>query len=659
MLSFPPLFKKVSSILLATVLVAGFTKISIAQTDSIHVSKKQEYRGAWIASVINLDWPISRIASPDNQKAQLISIFDSLKESGFNSVYLQMRTEGDALYESDYAPWSYYLTGEEGKAPDPFWDPLEFAVEEAHKRGLELHAWLNPYRAVRQLSTAKKADTQDIDPAMLSVIEGRYTQEVTKMQDPIYPRDESHVYHSNPEWLITINNYVFLDPGQPQVIQHVKNIVGEIINKYDVDGIHFDDYFYPYPPNHMTAQSSYDEKDDSTFAANPRGFENKGDWRRNNINLLMKEVQDTVKSIKPYVKFGVSPFGIWQSSTPPGVTGLSARTTLYADALAWIEDESVDYLVPQLYWEFGCCQDFGALAEWWNDETGDNVHFYAGHGLYKSDSSTFSGSRFSANEIPRQIRYIREIEAEGSVFFRGRNLTVFNSRGIVDTLRNNYFKNASLTPSYNQIELPIPGTPGNVSIDVVPSGNTEVTLTWERPDYEAENDSLVRFAIYRMEAETAPEAEDMIADPDNLIALTGLEEFVDTPEDSEHSYYYAVTAFNRNSDESGPTETLASGVITSTEDDISPVVQQMRLDQNYPNPFNPTTNISFQLPESDMVSLKVYDMIGREIAVLVNEVLSAGQHAATFDAASLPSGVYFYRLETTSGTLSRKMTLIK
>lgn len=651
--------KRILSILL---IISFFSYGNLSAQNSNEEENKQEFRAAWVASVINLDWPISRNASTENQKLQMLNIFDSLQESGFNAVYLQVRAEADALYDSEHAPWSYYLTGEEGVAPDPYYDPLEFAVEEAHKRGLELHAWLNPYRAVRQLSTAKEAGTtQEIDPAMLSVIEGKYDQEIRGKNDPLYPRDESHVYNAHPEWTITINNYVFLDPGQPEVIQHVKDIAGEIVEKYDVDGIHFDDYFYPYPPNHMLSQSTYDEKDDSTFAAHPRGFTDKNDWRRNNVNLLMQEVQDTIKSVKPYVKFGVSPFGIWQNGTPTGTSGLSARTTLFADALAWIEDESVDYLVPQLYWSFGCCQNFDLLADWWNEQTGDNVQFYAGIGLYKSDRSTFSGSLYSATEVPNQLRYTREIDADGAVMFRSRNLTVFNSRGIVDTLRTDLYKNRALVPAFAKIDLPAPGIPGNASIEQNPieGQSSEILLRWDRADYTAENDTLVRYAIYRTEGETAPSAQDIVSNPDNFIAITGMEELIDTPGNTETSYHYAITAYNRNSDESGPSEVLSSGVVTSTEEDYQPLVKRLRLDQNYPNPFNPATNISFQLPETANVSLKVYDMVGREVVVLVDRQMTAGTHTATFDASQFPSGVYFYRLETNTGSLSRKMTLIK
>lgn len=626
--------------------------------------QNQEFRAAWIASVINLDWPRNRNASTEDQKAQLLSIFDSLHESGFNAVFLQIRAEADAFYESEHAPWSYYLTGSEGTPPSPYYDPLEFAIEEAHKRGLELHAWINPYRSVRNHSMAKGLPSQDVDPALFSVTEGRYYSDSRQKALPPYERDSTHVYNTNPEWLLNVLGYVFMDPGLPEVIQHVKEVVGEIVNKYNVDGIHMDDYFYPYPDsdsNHMSSTyPELDALDDNTFEAHPRGFDNKYDWRRNNVNMLIKELQDTVKSVKPYVKFGVSPFGIWQSGTPSGIIGMNPRTTIYADALMWLEDESVDYLIPQLYWPFGGGQDFARLSEWWRDQVNDDIHFYAGLGLYKSDVTFWNPDVYSEEEVPRQVRHSREIGTEGTVMFRSMNLTVLNSKGIRDSLRTDLYKHRALTPSYNQIDLPTPETPGNITMNVAPAEDTEVTITWERPAYDTENDSLVRYAIYRMQAEAEPPAENIISNPENLIAITGQEIFVDTPEDSDYSYHYTVTAFNRNSNESQPSEVRSSGIITSGEyDEMDPIVKQLRLDQNYPNPFNPATNISFQLPERSDVSLRIYDVVGREVAILVNEQLSAGEHTATFDAGSLPSGVYFYRLETATGSLSRKMTLIK
>lgn len=648
--------------ILLIISIFSFDTLNAQNSDEEEKRNNQEFRAAWVASVLNLDWPIDKFATSENQKLQMLAIFDSLVESGFNAVFLQVRAEADALYESEHAPWSYFLTGEEGTPPDPYYDPLEFAIEEAHKRGLELHAWINPYRAVQGHSSAKEVSLQDIDPALYSVTEGRYFNDTQEKSLPPHDRDSTHVYYSNPEWLLNVAGYVFMDPGLPEVIQHVKEVVGEIVNNYDVDGIHMDDYFYPYPQNEMAPRNpDFDAKDDSTFAAHPRGFDNKYDWRRNNVNLLIKELQDTVKSVKPYVKFGVSPFGIWQSGTPSGITGMNPRTSIYADALMWIEDESIDYLIPQLYWRFGGQQDFAKLSEWWLDQVTDDIHFYAGLGVYKSDSRFSSDGRYSANEVPKQVRHTREIGADGNVMFRSRNLTVFNSGGIRDTLRTDLYKHRALTPSFNQIDLPIPGAPSNMILAQNPilGESSEILLSWDRPAYEAGKDSLVRYAIYRVEGETAPSADEILANPENLVAITGQEEFTDSPGNTETSYHYAITAFNRNSQESEPSEVVSSGVVTSAEEDYEPIVKSLRLDQNYPNPFNPSTNISFQLPENSAVSLKVYDMVGREVAVLIDGQKSAGSHTVTFDASALPSGVYFYRLATEQGSLSRKMTLIK
>ena len=281
---------------------------------------KREFRGAWLATVANLDWPV-RGDTPQNQKNQLISLFDGMSAAGINAVIFQVRPECDALYASPYEPWSYALTGSQGSAPSPFYDPLQFAVDEAHRRGMELHAWFNPYRAERSVDS--------------------------------YALAGNHVVVQHADWILTFAAsgttapLKILNPGIPEVREFVARVVADIVRRYDVDGIHADDYFYPYPPQAITNQ------DDATFAAYPRGFTNRGDWRRDNVNLLMKLVRDSIAAIKPWVKFGMSPFGIWKNGVPPGITGLDAYSVIYGDAIAWLHDRSVDYLTPQLYWRIG------------------------------------------------------------------------------------------------------------------------------------------------------------------------------------------------------------------------------------------------------------------------------------------------------------------
>ena len=318
------------------------------------LAAKREFRGAWIATVTNLDWPTGGAQGSGGnftqlQKDELIFILDNLAAAGFNAVIFQVRTECDALYNSPYEPWSFWLTGSsaliQGAPPNPLYDPLEFAVAEAHKRGMELHAWFNPYRAVRPST---------------------------------YTRAASHVSNTHPEWLLVFNyldvngiarTAKILDPGLPLVRDHVAMVVSDIVRRYDIDGIHADDYFYPYPEGTLTGVTN---QDDLTFANyNPDGLA-RADWRRENVNKLLAQIRDSVQAIKPYVKFGMSPFGIWRPNNPSGISGLDAYNTIYCDAITWLQRKYVDYIAPQLYWAFGGGQDYGKLQPWWADSANAN-----------------------------------------------------------------------------------------------------------------------------------------------------------------------------------------------------------------------------------------------------------------------------------------------
>ena len=247
-----------------------------AQQDRV---PKHEFRGAWIATVINLDWPSSRNASSHTQQRNLTDMIDGLKEAGINAVFFQVRSEADAMYASGIEPWSFWLTGEQGASPEPFYDPLEVAIEEAHKRGVELHAWINPYRASRGSSYEKAAD---------------------------------HITKRYPQWVLTFGNIATLNPGLPEVRNHIARVIMDIVRRYDIDGVHFDDYFYPYPPNNISTEDS------GTFAEHNRGITSIADWRRDNVNLLVAQVADSIRAVKPHVKFGISPFGILEKWGPCG-----------------------------------------------------------------------------------------------------------------------------------------------------------------------------------------------------------------------------------------------------------------------------------------------------------------------------------------------------
>lgn len=583
-----------------------------------HASPKREFRGAWIATVVNLDWPNSRTNTSADQKQQLITMLDKLQEAGINAVMFQIRTECDALYDSPYEPWSFWLTGTQGKAPNPYYDPLEFAVEEAHKRGMEIHAWFNPYRAERNVGSYILAD--------------------------------NHVTVQNPDWAIQISNFKFLDPGLPQVRDFVTKIVSDVVRRYDIDGVHFDDYFYPYPPNQITNQ------DDATFTEHNRGFTNIGEWRRDNVNLLIEAVHDSINAIKPHVTFGISPFGIWKNGVPSGIVGLDAYNVIFADAVAWLDSETIDYVVPQLYWPFGGGQDYAKLAPWW-ESMRNGRHYYPGHGLYRSDSSTFSGTLFASNEIPRQVRFNRGHGGiDGSVFFRAKNITVFHSKGFADSLKSDLYKYPSIIPSTawkDSIYAPL-GPPENFTY--TRKDDNAITFEWDTPPPPEFGDDLVRYAVYRINAASPPIIPDDLDRGEYLLSVQASRSLTDSPPVSDDPYYYVVTALNRNHNESAPSDVIILDITTVPTDQIA---GSYVLYQNYPNPFNPETIIQFRIPTAQFVTIRIYDILGREVAVPVDSYLYAGEHRFTFNAAGLASGVYVYQIIAGEFVDSKRMVVTK
>ncbi|MGN8225839.1 family 10 glycosylhydrolase [Gracilimonas sp. BCB1] len=567
---------KKSILLLMVSLLAGST---FAQQNE---PPKKEFRATWMATVINLDWPASGNVPVRFQKQSLIDRLDALKKAGINTLYFQIRTEGDALYDSEIEPWSKYLTGEEGVAPDPYWDPLEFVIEEAHKRGMELHAWLNPYRAMRTIPddfSQKMFNDESIDESLKPIF-GRYYDADSKNKLPgTSARDSMHVANKNPEWLFVMNDKIaIMNPGLPEVMEYNVKVVMDVVNRYDVDGIHFDDYFYPYPPNHM-ASNDNDTLDDATFEQYPRGFDNKDDWRRNNIDLFVEMLHDSIQVVKPWVKFGISPFGIWKSGTPQGTSGMDAYSVIYGDGIAWLEQRTIDYITPQLYWaftRFGTAQDYGKLADWWADQAAANDrHTYPGHGLYRSSSSTYSNTLFDADEIPSQIRHNRNNEnISGSVFFRSSNISTYSSKGFADSLKNNYYKHAALQPTMAWKDTTAPNTPQNLVVNRDSEKEYVFELSWDKPEVDmvakasaaGHVDTLIKYAVYRVDTGSSPNSMEEMESPYNLIAVTGETSYTDVTPPSEESHWYFVTAVSRNNVESEPTEAAEGGIVVSNEE---------------------------------------------------------------------------------------------
>jgi len=306
----------------------------------------REFRAAWIATVANIDWPSEPGLSVAEQKAELRRMLDQAAALNLNAVIFQVRPHADALYDSEYEPWSAYLTGQQGQAPAPVYDPLAFAVREAHVRGLELHAWFNPFRA------GHPADTSALAPA--------------------------HIRRTNPELVVEVGDYLWLDPGWPAARAHSRRVILDVVRRYDVDGVHFDDYFYPYP--------SYADGAEFPDAASWQRAQAEGttltraDWRRHNVNRFIERLYVAIKATKPHVKFGVSPFGIWRPGHPRGTTGFDAYDALYADARTWLQRGWVDYLVPQLYYaQDQTGQPYAVMLRWWIEQNIRGRHLWAGN----------------------------------------------------------------------------------------------------------------------------------------------------------------------------------------------------------------------------------------------------------------------------------------
>ena len=467
-------------------------------------SQKHELRGVWIAA-LGIDWPATQGTSAgaiQSQKNQLISIFDSHRSYGLNTIFLHMRPLCDALYKSNIEPWSHYITGTQGVPPsDPNYDPLTFAIEEAHKRGMELHAWLNPYRAETQGGSPVSAD---------------------------------HVIIKHPEWIIKCNGseYRFLNPGLPQVREYVVQVVMDIVNRYDLDGIHFDDYFYPY-----TEYGSF--TDDATFSMYPNGFTDKASWRKNNVNLLLKMINDSIKVIKPWVKFGISPSG-----------NPSVNSGIYCDPAAWLAGNYtdstgasfsgspyIDYIMPQLYWS----RYNSLLPVWTSSSFLNGRHLYVGQAAYRF-------TEFPSDELTWEIITNRGTSAvNGGVFFSSRSLT--NNLGYCnDTLKYNYFTHPAVTPKMEWIEagLKKPNAPTNLRIETNPSTG-KIDFYWDKPIATAGGDTAFSYLVYRSD-NNPPD----IGEASNLFGSTGITSL--SSNDARYSVtkgdYYAVTAIDRYSNES-------------------------------------------------------------------------------------------------------------
>jgi uncharacterized lipoprotein YddW (UPF0748 family) len=389
-------------------------------TLAIPVSHTREFRAVWITSVWNKDFPTQASASSLQQQAELMALLDRIQALNFNAVVFQVRPEGDALYASQLEPWSNWLTGTQGKAPNPAWDPLEFAIAQCHRRNLELHAWFNPYRA------RTSRNTVNVRP---------------------------HIAVTNPEVVYDWGTQRWMDPGAKVVEDRTYAVIMDVLRRYDVDGIHLDDYFYPYP---IAGQTFPDQKTYQAYR-NSGGTLSLADWRRENVNRLIQRLTQGIRTTKPHVKFGISPFGIYRPGQPPQIQGLDAYEALYADSLKWLQQGWVDYLAPQLYWRIDPpAQSYTALLNWWAASNSKQRHLYIGNNIAQLD-----GKAWELEEIERQIALTRQANSKlalGNIMFSLDAITS-NRQGLSDRLRSKTYQPPALAPVIPWLQAPIPPQP--------------------------------------------------------------------------------------------------------------------------------------------------------------------------------------------------------
>ena len=434
---------------------------------------KREFRGAWMQAVNGQ----FRGIPTEKLKQTLIDQLNSLQGAGINAIIFQVRPEADALYASQLEPWSRFLTGVQGQAPSPYWDPMQFMIDECHKRGMEFHAWINPYRVKTSLKSELSAN---------------------------------HLYNIHPEWFVTYNNQLFFDPALPESRRHICMVVADIVSRYDVDAIHMDDYFYPYPAKGM------DFPDDASFARYGGGFTNRADWRRSNVNILIQKIHETIRGLKPWVKFGISPFGIYRNekNDPLGskTNGLQNYDDLYADVLLWARNGWVDYNIPQIYWQIGHpAADYETLVKWWAKNT-ENRPLFIGQSVMNTIQNA-DPKNPSMNQLPRKMALERAYQTIGGSCQWPASAVVENAGKYRDALVQEYHKYPALVPVFDFMDDKAPGKVRKVKKVWTEDG---YMLFWTPPKAKDEMDRAVQYVVYRF----GDKEKVNIDDASHIVAVT-------------------------------------------------------------------------------------------------------------------------------------------
>lgn len=489
--------------------------LAIAASTSQAQNPKREFRGAWLHIIGQSQYAQM---SPQETQDYLIKQLDALQKAGVNAIVWQVRPQADAAYQSQLEPWSRWITGTAGKAPTPLWDPLQFMIEQSHKRGMELHAWINPYRV-----TSGKND----QPA------------------------EGHIYYKHPEWFVKYaDGKIYFDPALPESRNFIDQVVRDMMQRYDIDAIHMDDYFYPYPV------PGADFPDSASFAKYGHGWGVKGDWRRHNVDLLIEQLHNTIQEVKPWVRLGISPFGIWRNKQSDSggseTNGLECYEALYADCPKWTALGWVDYMVPQLYWELEnkAASDL-TLSYWWNDHA-NGRHMYYGQAVRKTmdkrDIAEDGGNPSNPTQLEHKIRLMRTLpNVHGVTWWPGYDITS-NYKGVQDSLTSSHMSTKALVPAYTWIDDIAPHAVQGLTAT---RGKNRIQLAWTPATTGDELQRATKFVIYKFL-------------PGEKVDLTQAGAIVDIVDVNSYTYIpgkkekgrctFVVTALDRCENESAGTE---------------------------------------------------------------------------------------------------------
>lgn len=473
-------------------------------------SPKREFRGAWI-SIIWQDQYVNMTS--EAMKSYWIDMLNSLQECNINAIIFQVRPATDALYYSEIEPWSRYLTGVQGKAPGENFDPMAFMIEECHRRGMEFHAWLNPYRVT---ASSKEELVKD------------------------------HIFRKHPEWFVYYGNKIYFDPGLPQSRNYICKVVEDIVRRYDVDAIHMDDYFYPYP----IAGANFPDDESFNLYAPIQGFSphQRADWRRNNVNILIERLKQTIVLTKPWVRFGISPFGIYRNKkdTPDGsgseTRGLQNYSDLYSDVLLWTEKGWVDYLIPQVYWEVGhSAAAYETLIPWWASQK-NGGHLYIGQDIVRTMQANDLYTE-NANQLPAKMVLKNHYPAiDGNCWWLAYRLAD-NFMGVADSLRINYQAYPALVPAYSYMHNKAPKDVKSLKAEWTPQG---YILHWKRNGNPSNPEVAQYFVIYRFEDKEKVN----LSDPSKIVCITGKTSYQLPYQKGKTKCKYIVTSVDRFHNES-------------------------------------------------------------------------------------------------------------